>query len=289
MRSQRTVMRFEYALIRFRLTRALHETALAEDRLVLGLDVGTQSLRAALVDLQGRTVAFGVAPIETIYPRPTWAEQDPAQWWSAASDGGRRGPVESRRCARAGGGDRPRLHGLHGGRLRPGRQAAPSRLALDGSAIVPGGRRHQRHRRPRAPLRLGPGFARMDAAQGPLAQDARAGDLSPGRADRRVHRLDDVPADRRVDPVAQPCRGQVELCPARRRLAGRAHERGRAGRPAGQMARPDRSPGQGRCPARLRPRPTTWASMPERPWRRAESTPTSACSAWGPPARATWP
>ena len=37
-------------------------TTLAEDRLVLGLDVGTQSLRAALVDLQGRTVAFGVAP-----------------------------------------------------------------------------------------------------------------------------------------------------------------------------------------------------------------------------------
>ena len=59
-------------------------TALAEERLVLGLDVGTQSLRAALVDLQGRTVAFGVAPIETTYPRPTWAEQDPAQWWSAA-------------------------------------------------------------------------------------------------------------------------------------------------------------------------------------------------------------
>ena len=51
---------------------------------VLGLDVGTQSLRAALVDLNGRTVAFGVQPIETRYPRPTWAEQDPTQWWSAA-------------------------------------------------------------------------------------------------------------------------------------------------------------------------------------------------------------
>jgi len=52
--------------------------------LVLGLDVGTQSLRAALVDLQGRTVAYGVAPIETTYPRPTWAEQDPLRWWEAA-------------------------------------------------------------------------------------------------------------------------------------------------------------------------------------------------------------
>jgi FGGY-family pentulose kinase len=52
--------------------------------LVLGLDVGTQSLRAALVDPEGQTVAFGVSPIETTHPRPTWAEQDPDRWWEAA-------------------------------------------------------------------------------------------------------------------------------------------------------------------------------------------------------------
>ncbi|MGE5757193.1 MAG: FGGY-family carbohydrate kinase [Planctomycetaceae bacterium] len=51
---------------------------------VLGLDVGTQSLRAALVDRSGRTVAFGIGPIETHYPHPTWAEQDPERWWTAA-------------------------------------------------------------------------------------------------------------------------------------------------------------------------------------------------------------
>jgi FGGY-family pentulose kinase len=53
---------------------------------VLGLDVGTQSLRAALVDLHGGTAAFGIAPIETTYPRPAWAEQQPLDWWSAAVD-----------------------------------------------------------------------------------------------------------------------------------------------------------------------------------------------------------
>ncbi len=57
---------------------------MAERDHVLGLDVGTQGLRAALVDLKGRTVSYGVAPIETRYPRPTWAEQDPSQWWEAA-------------------------------------------------------------------------------------------------------------------------------------------------------------------------------------------------------------
>ncbi len=57
---------------------------MAETIYVLGLDVGTQSLRAAIVDLNGRTVAYGVSPIETRYPRPTWAEQDPESWWQAA-------------------------------------------------------------------------------------------------------------------------------------------------------------------------------------------------------------
>jgi len=51
---------------------------------LLGLDVGTQSLRAAIVDLRGQTIAFGVAPIATEFPRPTWAEQDPLQWWASA-------------------------------------------------------------------------------------------------------------------------------------------------------------------------------------------------------------
>ncbi len=50
----------------------------------LGLDVGTQSVRAALFDEQGRSAAFGVAGLETVYPHPGWAEQDPDQWWQAA-------------------------------------------------------------------------------------------------------------------------------------------------------------------------------------------------------------
>jgi FGGY-family pentulose kinase len=57
---------------------------MADEPLMLGLDVGTQGLRAALVDLRGRTVAYGVSPIATIYPRPAWAEQDAHEWWTAA-------------------------------------------------------------------------------------------------------------------------------------------------------------------------------------------------------------
>ena len=62
------------------------ETTKERQRYLLGLDVGTQSLRAVLVDLKGRTITSGVAPIATSYPRPTWAEQQPSEWWGAAKN-----------------------------------------------------------------------------------------------------------------------------------------------------------------------------------------------------------
>jgi FGGY-family pentulose kinase len=37
-----------------------------------------------VVDPAGNTRAFAVAPIETRFPIPTWAEQDPDSWWAAA-------------------------------------------------------------------------------------------------------------------------------------------------------------------------------------------------------------
>jgi FGGY-family pentulose kinase len=52
--------------------------------LFLGLDVGTQSLRAALFDAAGTCRAFAVEPIDTFHPSPAWAEQDAGQWWQAA-------------------------------------------------------------------------------------------------------------------------------------------------------------------------------------------------------------
>jgi FGGY-family pentulose kinase len=56
----------------------------ASSPLFLGLDVGTQSVRAALFDLVGSCRAFATAPLDTRHPHPAWAEQDPGQWWQAA-------------------------------------------------------------------------------------------------------------------------------------------------------------------------------------------------------------
>ena len=50
---------------------------------VLGVDVGTQSLRAGLFDLGGWPIVFADEALTTRYPQPGWAEQSPAEWWSA--------------------------------------------------------------------------------------------------------------------------------------------------------------------------------------------------------------
>jgi FGGY-family pentulose kinase len=53
------------------------------DPLFLGLDIGTQSVRAALFDDRGNCRGYATSPLDTSHPHPAWAEQDAAQWWQA--------------------------------------------------------------------------------------------------------------------------------------------------------------------------------------------------------------
>jgi FGGY-family pentulose kinase len=50
---------------------------------LIGIDLGTQAVRCALFDLDGRQVATAARPYQTTHPRPLWAEQDPESWWQA--------------------------------------------------------------------------------------------------------------------------------------------------------------------------------------------------------------
>lgn len=52
-------------------------------RYVIGIDVGTESVRAGVFDEGGMRVGTGVAPIETRHPHPGWAEQDADEWETA--------------------------------------------------------------------------------------------------------------------------------------------------------------------------------------------------------------
>jgi len=54
---------------------------MASKDLILAIDVGTGSVRAALVDLQGNIAAFDSREHEQIVPRFGWSEQRPREWW----------------------------------------------------------------------------------------------------------------------------------------------------------------------------------------------------------------
>jgi xylulokinase len=51
------------------------------NRYLLGIDVGTTSTKAVIVDLPGSILAKSSSEHELIVPRPGWAEEDPAAWW----------------------------------------------------------------------------------------------------------------------------------------------------------------------------------------------------------------
>lgn len=51
---------------------------------LIGLDVGTSSVKGVLIDLDGRLLTESECGHALLTPRPGWAEQDPAQWWRGA-------------------------------------------------------------------------------------------------------------------------------------------------------------------------------------------------------------
>ncbi|MEP0847909.1 MAG: xylulokinase [Phycisphaerae bacterium] len=55
--------------------------------LLLGIDVGTSSVKLTLPDAEGRLVAEQTRAYAVDSPRPLWSEQDPASWWQGVCAG----------------------------------------------------------------------------------------------------------------------------------------------------------------------------------------------------------
>ena len=49
----------------------------------LGIDLGTSSVKAVLVDAADTVLAEASVPLTVQRPQPAWSEQDPAAWWNA--------------------------------------------------------------------------------------------------------------------------------------------------------------------------------------------------------------
>jgi xylulokinase len=50
----------------------------------LGIDLGTSSLKALVLDVDGTIAGSAAAPYPMSTPQPGWAESDPEDWWAAA-------------------------------------------------------------------------------------------------------------------------------------------------------------------------------------------------------------
>ncbi len=55
----------------------------ASSQALLGLDLGTSSVKTVLFDLDGNVLAAAQGDYPTRRPHPGWAEQDPEAWWEA--------------------------------------------------------------------------------------------------------------------------------------------------------------------------------------------------------------
>jgi xylulokinase len=67
----------------------------------LGIDIGTSSVKAVLVDKQGAISAQASAPLEVSRPKPGFSEQDPESWWQATVGAVRSLPAEPRAAVQA--------------------------------------------------------------------------------------------------------------------------------------------------------------------------------------------
>lgn len=51
---------------------------------LMGIDIGTTSVRTIIVDEKGKLISEGVYEYPLYHPWPLWAEQEPQQWWECA-------------------------------------------------------------------------------------------------------------------------------------------------------------------------------------------------------------
>ncbi|KAI6218368.1 Xylulose kinase [Aphelenchoides fujianensis] len=107
------------------------------ESLYLGIDLGTSSVKAVLIDRSGDVRASASSPLTVQHPHPRWSEQDPEAWWRATEDAVERvlqsDGVDSRQVAALG------LSGQqHGATLldADGRVLRPAILWNDGRSDV---------------------------------------------------------------------------------------------------------------------------------------------------------
>lgn len=68
----------------------------------LGIDLGTSSVKAVVLDRGHRVLATGTAPLSVQQPHPLWREQEPQAWWAACDGAVRQALVQLADSGRGG-------------------------------------------------------------------------------------------------------------------------------------------------------------------------------------------
>ncbi|HKE93582.1 MAG TPA: FGGY family carbohydrate kinase, partial [Povalibacter sp.] len=66
----------------------------------LGIDIGTSSVKAVIVDAADVVVEQASAPLTVSRPQAGWSEQDPADWWTATNAAVKALPAKARSAVR---------------------------------------------------------------------------------------------------------------------------------------------------------------------------------------------
>ena len=67
----------------------------------LGIDIGTSSVKAVIVDDNDAVVEQASAPLNVSRPQAGWSEQNPADWWNATNSAVKSLPAKARAAVRA--------------------------------------------------------------------------------------------------------------------------------------------------------------------------------------------
>ncbi len=58
---------------------------MAQGGIWLGIDLGTSGVKTIIMDQDQAVIGVAHAPLDVARPKPGWSEQDPADWWNAAT------------------------------------------------------------------------------------------------------------------------------------------------------------------------------------------------------------
>ena len=147
----------------------------------LGIDIGTSSVKAVLIDADQRIVASRSEPLEVERPHPGWSEQDPESWVDGDLERDRRAlprPPEGNDSASSGIGLSGQMHGATlldkaDRPLRPCILWNDGRSAEEAAELDADPRFRADHRQHR--------LSRLHRAEARLGAAARAEDLRQGR------------------------------------------------------------------------------------------------------------